>query len=94
MSIEENNETLKNKILEEVKDNITRDFKEQTEEIHKHMNKLKDKNEDLRNRSMWSTLIFQGVPENEQSDAGEDVSQHLVSLLSRRLNLNYDELGM
>ena len=52
MSIEENNETLKNEILEEVKDNITRDFKEQTEEIHKHMNKLKDENEDLRNRSM------------------------------------------
>ena len=35
MSTEENNKTLKNdiknEILEEVKDNITRDFKEQTE---------------------------------------------------------------
>ena len=56
---------IKNGILEEVKDNMTRDFKKQTEEIHKHMNKLKDENEDLRNRSMRSTLIFRGVPENE-----------------------------
>ena len=56
---------IKNGILEEVKDNMTRDFKKQTEEIRKHMNKLKDENEDLRNRSMRSTLIFRGVPENE-----------------------------
>ena len=39
MSIEENNETLKNDnkndILEEVEDIITRDFKEQTEEMRK-----------------------------------------------------------
>ena len=60
---------IKNEILEEVKDSITREFKEQTEEICKHMNKLKDDNEDLRNRSMQSTLIFQGLPKNEQSDA-------------------------
>ena len=33
------------------------------------MNKLKDENEDLRNRSMQSTSIFRGVPENEKSDA-------------------------
>ena len=56
MSMEENNETLKNdikkKILEEVKESITRDFQEQTEGIHKHMNKLEDENEDLRNKSM------------------------------------------
>ena len=58
------------------------------------MNKLKNENEDLRNRSMQSTSIFQGVPENEQSDAWEDVSRHLVSLLSSRLNLNYDELDL
>ena len=56
---------IKNGILEEVKDNMIRDFKKQTEEIRKHMNKLKDENEDLRNRSMRSTLIFRGVPENE-----------------------------
>ena len=49
---------IKNEILEEVKDSITREFKEQTEEICKYMNKLKDDNEDLRNRSMQSTLIF------------------------------------
>ena len=56
MSVEENNETLKNDnkndILEEVEDIITRDFKEQTEEMRKHMKKLKDENEDLGNRSM------------------------------------------
>ena len=56
---------IKNGILEEVKGNITRDFKKQTEEIRRHMNKLKDENEDLRNRSMRSTLILRGIPENE-----------------------------
>ena len=56
---------IKNGSLEEVKGNITRDFKKQTEEIRRHMNKLKDENEDLRNRSMRSTLILRGVPENE-----------------------------
>ena len=56
---------IKNGILEEVKGNITRDFKKQTEEIRRHMNKLKDENEVLRNRSMRSTLILRGVPENE-----------------------------
>ena len=40
------------------------DFKEQTEEMREHMNKLKDENEDLRNRSMPSTLIFRGVTQN------------------------------
>ena len=98
MSIEGNNKTLKNdiknEILEEVKDSITRDFKEQTEEMRKHMDKLKDENEDQRNRSMRSTLIFRGVPENEQSDAWEDVSRHLVSFLSSKLNLDYDQLGL
>ena len=43
VSIKENNETfkneIKNEILEEVKDSIPRDFKEQIEEIHKHLNK-------------------------------------------------------
>ena len=96
MSIEENNKTLKNDITgkTKVKDSIIRDFKEQTEEMRKHMNILKDENEDLRNRSMRSIFIFQGVPENEQSDAWEDVSGHLVSLLLSRLNLNYDELDL
>ena len=98
MSIEENNETLKNDnkndILEEVEDIITRDFKEQTEEMRKHMKKLKDENEDLGNRSMWSKLIFRGVPENQQSFVWEHVSWHLVLLLSSRLNLNYDELDL
>ena len=43
VSIKENNETfkneIKNEILEEVKGSIPRDFKEQIEEIHKHLNK-------------------------------------------------------
>ena len=50
VSIEENSETLKrDKILEEVKDSITRNFEEQTEDMRNHMNKLKDENEDWRN---------------------------------------------
>lgn len=43
MSIEENNETLKNdvkkEILVEVKDGITRNFKYKTEEMLKHVKK-------------------------------------------------------
>lgn len=43
MSIEENNETLKNdvkkEILVEVKDGITRNFKHKTEEMLKHVKK-------------------------------------------------------
>ena len=85
---------IKNEILEKLKDRTTRDFKYQTEEMCRHKKKLKDENEDLRNRSMWSTLIFPEVPKNKQSDAWEDVSRHLVSLLSSRLNLNYDELDL
>ena len=77
-----------------VKGSIIRDYKEQTEEMHKHMNKLKDENEDLRNRSLRSTLVFRVVAENEENDAWEDVSRQLVSLLSSRLNLNYDELEL
>ena len=96
VSIKENNKTLKTDIKNEtkVKGSIIRDYKEQTEEMHKHMNKLKDENEDLRNRSLRSTLVFRGVAENEENDAWEDVSQQLVSLLSSRLNLNYDELQL
>ena len=37
------------------------------------MNKLNDENEDLRNRSMQLTFIFLGLPENEESNAWEDV---------------------
>ena len=85
---------IKNEILE-VKDSITRDFKEQTEKMCKLINQIKDENEVLRNRSMWSTLIFWGVPENEQSDTWDTISWHRVSLLSSRLlNLNYDELDL
>ena len=47
MSIEENNETLKNdvkkEILVEVKDGITRNFKYKTEEMLKHVKKGKMK---------------------------------------------------
>ena len=39
-------------------------------------------------------MIFQEVPKNKQSDAWEDVSRHLVSLISSRLNVNYDELDL
>ena len=54
MLTEESNETLKNdiknKIFEEVKDRLIRDFKEQTKEMRKHINKIKDENDYLRNR--------------------------------------------
>ena len=33
------------------------------------LNKLEDENDDLRNRSMRSTLIFGGIPEEEQNDS-------------------------
>ena len=36
---------------------------------------------------MPSALIFQGAPENEQSNTWEDISQHLVSLSPSTLNL-------
>ena len=57
MSIKENNKTLKNDIKNEtkVKGSVIRDYKEQIENMHKHMNKLKDENEYLRNRSLRST---------------------------------------
>ena len=57
MSIKESNKTLKNDIKNEtkVKGSVIRDYKEQIENMHKHMNKLKDENEYLRNRSLRST---------------------------------------
>ena len=45
-------------------------------------------NEDLRNRSMRSTLIFHGVPKSEKNDSWEKVSQILVGLLAVKLNLD------
>ena len=54
MPTEESNETLKNdiknKILEELKDRLIRDFKEQTKEMRKHISKIKGENDYLRNR--------------------------------------------
>ena len=35
---------------------------------------LQQENEDLRNRSMRSTLIFSGVPESQKNDSWQDVS--------------------
>ena len=54
---------------------------------------MKDENEESM-RSMRSTLTFGGVPENKQRDAWKDVSRYLISLLSSRLNIDYDELYM
>lgn len=54
MPTEESNETLKddikNKILEELKDRLIRDFKEQTKEMRKHISKIRGENDYLRNR--------------------------------------------
>ena len=33
------------------------------------LNKLEDENDDLRNRSIRLTLIFRGIPEEEQNDS-------------------------
>ena len=52
--------------------------------MRKRMNKLQDENEDLRNGSMQSTLIFRGVPENEHL-----TTSCLIAI--SRLNLDYDE---
>ena len=53
------------------------------------LNKLEDENDDLRNRSMRSTLIFRGIPEEEQNDSWENVTKHLVNALVKKLRLDY-----
>ena len=55
---------------------------------------LKEENEDLRNRSMRSTLIFRGVPEREQSDSWEDVSRYLSECLANKLGMDLYEVDM
>ena len=45
------------------------------------LNKLEDKNDELINRSMRSTLIFRGIREEEQNDSWENVTKHLVNTL-------------
>ena len=52
------------------------------------INNLEEENEDLRNRSMRSTLIFRGVPEGEQSDSWEDVSMYLSEYLTNKLDID------
>ena len=51
------------------------------------LNKLEDENDDLRNRSMRSTLIFRGIPEKEQNDSWENVTKHLVNTLVKKVTL-------
>ena len=43
------------------------------------LNKLEDENDDLKNRSIRSTLIFRGIPDEEQNDSWENVAKHLVN---------------
>ena len=51
------------------------------------LNKLEDENDDLRNRSMRSTLIFRGIPKEEQNDSWENVTKHLVNTLVKKVTL-------
>ena len=48
------------------------------------LNKLEDENNDLRNRSMRSTLIFRGILEEEQNDSWENVMKYLVNTLVKK----------
>ena len=43
------------------------------------LNKLEDENDDLRNRSMRSTLIFRGIPDEEQNDSWGYFTKHSVN---------------
>ena len=45
------------------------------------LSKLEDETDDLRNRSMRSTLIFRGISEEEQNDSWKNVTKHLVNTL-------------
>ena len=58
------------------------------------LNKFEDENDDLRNRSMRSTLIFRDIPEEEQNDSWENVKKHLVNTLVKKLHLDYYELDL
>ena len=58
------------------------------------LSKLEDENDDLRNRSMRSTLIFRGIPKEEQNDSWENVTKHLVNTLVKNLRLDYYELDL
>lgn len=49
---------------------------------------LQDKNEDLRNHSMRSTLNFYGIPEDEQNGSLEMVTKYLTNILAKKLNLD------
>ena len=53
------------------------------------LNKFEDENDDLRNRSMRSTLIFRDIPEEEQNDSWENVKKHLVNTLVKKLRLDW-----
>ena len=70
----EDNDNFKKNIKEEIKTTIENKFKDLTNDI----TQLKEENEDLRNRSMRSTLIFRGIPEDEASDSWEVVSQNIA----------------
>ena len=43
---------------------------------------------------MRSTLIFRGIPEEEQNDSWENVTKHLVNTLVKKLRLDYYELDL
>ena len=61
---------------------------EDTARILADIDILKKGNEDLRNRSMTSTLIFKGVPEREQSDSCEEDLRYLSEYLANKLDMD------
>ena len=77
---------------EEIKQDILKSIN--MPEIQKQLKTLDDENEDLRNRSMRSTLIFRGVRETEKNDSWEETSRLLVNILIKKLQLDPYECNM
>ena len=61
---------------------------EDTARILADIDILKKGNENLRNISMTSTLIFKGVPEREQSDSCEEDLRYLSEYLANKLDMD------
>ena len=83
---------MKTDLMDDLKESIEQSIK--TLDLIGKVETLQQENEDLRNRSMKSTLIFRGLPESEKNDSWEEVSQNLVCLLAAKLNLDCYELNM
>ena len=85
---------MKTDLMKDLKESIEQSIK--TLDLIGKLETLQQENEDLRNRSMRSILIFRGLPESEKkrNDSWEEVSQNLVSLLAAKVNLDRYELNI